>query len=350
MNTGVLSVGNSVWMVLNGLFHGRFMFYLLFGVSLGYAYRGIESVDIRKYSMRALVFILFGLFNYFVLLWRFDILISFGICSLLAGWFISRSWRVVLAGSVGVGILYYGVAHFGLVSVMEAMKASTDPDTMVRWSQMLEGVEEVEAAKSALYSQGYLAVFLDQAHGFKDRMVSLLFFEIWEGLTLILLGLGLFKLGFLELDKRIFGLLGLVGCIAGPIWCVGLHYDYWNSGFEFVLYEFKFSSWQYFVGRILLMTAYGGVILYLCRSGVLTKFTGMLAICGRYALSNYLFQTMMFMVIFILFRQHGSYGVAQMYFWVCLVAMMIAVMNYCLYKSGKAGPAERLFRAFYETK
>jgi len=337
-----------LWVILNAVFSGRFISYLLFGLCLGIAYAGVRELVVRQYMLRAVVLMLFGLFNYFVLQWDFDILMPLGMCSLMIYPLLKSSGKKVLSLSVVVGVVFYGIAYIGVISPLEGSRDATSVEAVEKWSDLMQRVSDKSLSDSEAMSSGYWNSMQSKVRGISDRALSLFTSELWESLTVMLFGLALYKMNIIGMERKIFGWVGVISGVLGLFWCATLFYQYWSSGFEFVLYEFKYISWQYFVGRLLLAVGYGCGIVYICRSGKLRRITKAMSVSGRYALSNYLLQTMLFMIVFIGFRQHGLYSVSEIYLWLCFVGGVMVVTNVYLHRRGMMGPAEYIARALYK--
>ena len=116
---------------------------------------------------------------------------------------------------------------------------------------------------------------------------------------MMLLGMALFKWGLLDCSRtaRVYGAMALAGL------CIGLPINTWetlafvNSGFHFEWAALNRPTYD--LGRLSLALGYIGLIMLICKSGVLKKMQRLLSKVGQMALTNYLSHSLICNFIFM---------------------------------------------------
>jgi uncharacterized protein len=177
-----------------------------------------------------------------------------------------------------------------------------------------------------------------------------LFFQFLflDVLGMLLLGMGLAKAGVFDASRsyRFYGLLMLLG------FAIGAPLNYWAAR---QWHASNFGIPEYFtylgstadIGRFLVAGAYIGLVMMVCKAGVLRWITNPLAAVGRTALSNYLLTSVL---LTLLFNGYGFglfgklqrielYGVVLGMWVINLVASPLWLRYY------RFGPAEWMWRS-----
>jgi uncharacterized protein len=142
---------------------------------------------------------------------------------------------------------------------------------------------------------------------FPQRMDSNLwvqsyFFVLWAGPRaggLMLLGMALMKLGFFSgaLPTRFYLRLALAGYAVGlPVIAWGAYQDQVHE-FD-TLYGFLVGHAFNYFGSLPVALAHAGVVLAVCKEGLMPRLTARLAAVGRMALTNYLTQSVLCTTLF----------------------------------------------------
>jgi uncharacterized protein len=292
-----------VWLLSHLLTDQKFMsiFSMLFGAGICLMAERAEATGRSAAGLhyrRMFWLILFGLLHAH-LLWYGDILYLYGMCGLVVYLFrkLRPGWQIAL-GVVSLAVISLMWIAFGLS--MAVWPAEAIEEFSVGWAPAPDVVaEEVQA---------YRGGWLDQA---PFRSESALEFEtfvmfIWGGWRaggMMLIGMGLFRLGVFGagLSRRFYlGLVTVALLIGLPVVGYGIQRNFaadWDVRWSFFLGS-QFNHW----GSVVVALGWVGLIMLICREGLLTRLRLRLAAVGRMALTNYLLQTL---ICTTLFYGHG---------------------------------------------
>src|SRR5690606_5767034 len=123
-------------------------------------------------------------------------------------------------------------------------------------------------------------------------------FDVWDVLSMMLLGIALFKLNILSAQKSytFYGMMALLGYL------MGLSVNYYettmiiNSNFS-TLATAK-SNITYDLGRVPLSLGHVGLIMIFCKLPLLSWFKSAMAAVGKMALTNYVMHSVLAMFLF----------------------------------------------------
>jgi uncharacterized protein len=289
-----------VWYLSHLLTDQKFMtiFSMLFGAGIilmtsraEATGRGSAGVHYRRMAW----LLLFGLLHAH-LLWYGDILYFYAVC----GFVVYLFRRLPPGWLLGFGLLSAAVASgisllFGW-SMRYWPEAQVASFTAENWQPPAEALERALAV--------YRGSWLDQM---RLRGRDAIFFETfllvfgvaWRAGGMMLIGMGLFKLGvFSARRSAIFygALLGLGALVGLPVVGYGVHLNE-ASGWD-VRWSFFFGSQFNYWASILVALGWVGLVMLLCRSGALRAVRRVLAAVGQMALTNYLMQTIICSTIF----------------------------------------------------
>lgn len=353
----------------------RALFSMLFGA--GFALF-LDRLDARGvgggraaglYGRRLLALAGFGLIDGYVLLWTGDILYTYAV----AGFFLlpfreAKPPLLVAAAAVLLllqGLLYWGggvrleanQAAFGEVVRLEDRGRTPSPQLAAQardWERYLDDVvpEGPAIARDIMaHRDGYADLVERQAEAFTAIQRDL----TWTGLLptldvwpVMLLGLAALRLGWLRSRAPrgvVLGLLG-VGYGLGLPLSAWETWVFWDSGFDPVVEARRDVTYD--LSRLLMAAGHAGLVLLLPRRGGSFPFVGTaLSRVGRMALSNYLLQSLMALLVFS-GAGLGLYGALSR------SALMGAVLGFWAVNLGfswfwlhhfRYGPAEWLWRA-----
>ena len=171
----------------------------------------------------------------------------------------------------------------------------------------------------------------------------------WDALAMMMLGMALYKSGILQGDGSTNRPWLRLVAIALPLGLAVNGYEVWravSSGFDLLSY-FAFMQWTYPLGRLGVALGYLGIVVLICRAGVLDGIRSALAATGRMALTNYLVQSLICLFLFTGagFALVGEFECWELYLVVLAIwAFQITFSVYWL-RSYTYGPAEWLWRA-----
>jgi uncharacterized protein len=370
---GATGINLLTWTITEIGFEGtqRALFSMLFGASVILFTSRLEAEGRRDaadlYFRRNLWLIGFGMINAFLLLWHGDILYSYGIVALFlfafrklaAKWLLLLGVAALLAGAAwnyheARGTLaVYAPYPAAAAAVAAARAADEDPteaqETAVSdWEQeQSEYVSSPEsiASKMRNYTSGYWHAFAYMAEVNVLYQTYGLYRYFFDLFGMMLIGMALFRLGVLTLERR---RLLYVGLMFGG-YAVGLAVNAWetryiiNSGFSAI--AFAEVSTTYDLGRLAMTIGHLGLILLFVRSGVLGWLRRALAAVGRMAITNYLMHSAICLVIFILMGKYGQFERHQLYYVVFAIWAFQLLFSPLWLKFYRFGPVEWLWRS-----
>jgi uncharacterized protein len=238
--------------------------------------------------------ILFGLLHAH-LLWYGDILYAYGMCG-LAAWLFRRLppavliplGAAVIAVGSGISLLMGWGMQLGGEEAVAGFRESWQPS-----AEAMAG--EIEAYRGSWLGQMW------------QRMPSSMFFQTflfatwsaWRAGGLMLVGMGLFKLGVFSArrSRSFYVMVALLGLGIGvPLTMYGLRWVDAHRAQPHVAFFFG-SQFNYWASPLISM-AYVSLIMLVCKSAALRDLTRPFAAVGRMALTNYLMQTIICTTIF----------------------------------------------------
>jgi len=288
----LLGANGGVWLATYFLADGKFIaiFAMLFGA--GIAMQAIRneavgvSAAIQHYRrMAALGFI--GLVHAY-LLWYGDMLVMFALCGT----------QVFLHRGLGpTRLMVAGVVVLSFAPLLTSAIAWTAPDVVTRAAAFSQPSSDALSREVAAYRGGWLA---QQAHRvptaweFQTSQFALRSF--WQTSGLMLLGMGLFRVGVLtgERPARWYAWLAAGGFGVGVpllLWSARRAFVHgWNLR-DYMVVGVHLEYW----GNLLVGVGWVGAILLLLRRGWVPP--AVVAV-GRTALSNYLLATLLCTTVF----------------------------------------------------
>ncbi len=310
------------WWVSHVFFLQKFMtiFSMLFGAGIVLMSERAESRGRSprgSFYRRQLWLLAVGLLHGY-LLWTGDILYSYAVCGMVVYPFRRRPARflvilgllVIMVGvpmSYGTGI-FFGKLRSEVAEIREVDEGGGEKSPeQERRMQMWEGMrssfeptprevrDEVE-----IYRDGYAGIVKHRAPLLvMMQTMHLVFFTLWRIAGLMLLGMGLMKLGIFSARRsRRFYLIGMLAGygIGLPVVMTGAQ-RLITQRFDFV-YAFKFGQQYNYIGSLFVSFAHICLVMLVCHCGILRWLRNRLAAVGRMALTNYLVHTALFTTVF----------------------------------------------------
>lgn len=358
------------WMVSNLLFEGtmRALFSLLFGVGMFIFLdrlvkkgAGINAADI--YFRRITWLLVFGLVHGYLLLWVGEILYDYALMGFLVYSFRRMvPKKLMLKGlllfSIGTAWYYYDyqkdLAWYTKVQEAEvAIAAGQEPSKELKeakdsWEErMAETSPEAMTEFTVEMQKGYFAVVKHLAPINYDFNTKAPYREdIWDVLSMMLIGIALFKWGLLSGEKpaSIYWLMMGIG------YPIGIAINYYEMQLileaKFSPLSFSESNITYYWGRFFVSIGHVGLIMLFCKSSFFGWLKSSLAAVGKMALTNYLMHSVICMFIFTgvgfgLFGQLERFELLYVVFsiWIFQLILSPIWLDYFHY-----GPAEWLWR------
>ncbi len=297
---GDLSGANRwVWTLSHLFADQKFMtlFSILFGAGVLLMTSRAEEKGMspaRLHYRRTAVLLGFGLVHAY-LLWFGDVLVWYALCSLLVFLFRKKSPRTLIILGV-ISLAVPPLLYFFFQWSLPHMPAEARAGLISGWTPPPEEVQrELDA-----YRSGWLAQMPERAP--MALVLHTFVFMIWAGWRaggLMLIGMGLFKLGILSAQRTIafYVKLAAVGLPVGLalVWYgMTRHFaEEWAMEYsQFIGVQFNY--W----GSVLVSLGYLSLVMILCKCAAPGTLTRALSAVGRTALTNYLLQTVICTFIF----------------------------------------------------
>ena len=294
----------------------RGLFSMLFGA--GIAMVAASGKGAAIHYRRQLLLLGFGLIDGFVLLWTGDILVPYALAGMVL--YFARNWQprglFIAAGAVFVYLIIVYAAFFAILTVtpeyaeavqvrLEAGESISPEDQALLddWRELEVNIEptpqllERERLKfEGTYPQSVAA---NAAELIGLYTFALPYFIIWDAIACMLLGMALYKVGFLtgQRSQRFYLATAILG------FGIGLAVN----GFEMAMkiasgYAYEWVSGASLptndLGRVCMALGFVSVVMIASARGYLAKLRQGLAAVGRMALSNYILQSIIGIVVF----------------------------------------------------
>ena len=345
-----LSVGNHrtynlvLWTIRWILFEGkmRAAFSMLFGAGVILLTERAERRGSRNvadiFTRRNMWLVAFGVLHFY-LIWFGDILYSYGLTALLF-LYPCRKVRVRNLLIAGTAVLMLGVAtdvYFSIDNVrqrnqgMAAQALSSQgkkltqqqQDALKKWNETLDKRKKMNEDDLKAMRGSYLAQLKWRASwGPRIQGTYYYKFGFTDVLAMMLIGMGLYRMGFLtgDLSFRVYGWVIACGYLLSiPIngfEAMGLIRDHFEASPWWVLYQF---------GRVTGAVANIALIVVIAKAGRMAWLTRRLGAVGQMALSNYLFTSISCSLLFNGFGL-GRYGKLE-YYQLFVVVLCVWVVN-----------------------
>jgi uncharacterized protein len=363
----------AVWRIASLLFEGtmRGMFTLLFGAGAllflqRHAARHPGLLPADLYLRRTLWLIVFGLVNAYLLLWPGDILYNYGVVGLLLFVFRNVAPRKMIAAAAIIMLLqtavsvteWYGyreasAAAEAAQSVRRAGKALTQEqseaiDSFARINEQFKpSREELDATVSNMRKSylGALGVVAPESWHFQ----TVFFFQhgLLESLGMMLLGMALLKYGVLTgaASRRAYATMMLVG------YAIGLAVNVFEANNlardDFSVDALLTSYLTYDLGRIPMTLGHVGLIGLLYQMSALSAAMRTFGLVGQMALTNYLSQSLICMVLFTGagLALYGHLERHDLYYVVAAIWLVQLIWSPLWLRRFRFGPVEWVWRS-----
>lgn len=347
----------------------RGLFSLLFGAGVilltsraEAAGRGARIADV--YYRRTIWLLIFGVFHGYVMLWPGDILYAYGMVGLfLFPLRVLRPRTLIIAGCVVLALL----AAADMIELAKARSNVTlqqrvdegvtltekEQERLDEWSEWVEEHSAGDQTRIELRRSGYLENFTQTIPMIVHRHTKETYlWSFWDALGVMLIGMAFMKLDVLTaaLPRGTYVLMALLGYGLGfTVNIIETAHIFRNEGSLISFIE----MWSlYNVARVPITIGHVGLVMLACQSGLLGWLQRPLAAVGRMALSNYLMQTVLCVLIFygVGFGLFGRLGEFQLLFVVLAIWLAQLVISPVWLRYFRFGPAEWLWRSLTYVK
>lgn len=360
----------ATWMITNMFFEGtmRGLFSLLFGVGMFVLLdrlekrgAGMEAANI--YFRRLTWLLVFGLIHGYLLLWRGEILYEYALMGFLVFSFRNLAPKKLILIAVflfSAGILWNYSDHKNAVKFMSqvdlAKTYKSEGKVLTKelieanqkwekreWKRSVAGVKD----HNDNIHKGYLDVVeflapINEENNEHDPYR----YDLWDVLSMMLLGIALFKLKILTAEKsyQFYALMALIG------YGIGLSVNYYeirtimDSNFSFL--GFSKSNLTYDIGRVPVAMGHIALIMIFCKSNFLSWLKNKLAAVGKMALTNYIMHSVICIFVFTgvgfgLFGKLQRHELLYVVFSICIFQLILSPIWLKYYHFG---PLEWLWR------
>ncbi|WP_318308976.1 DUF418 domain-containing protein [Flagellimonas crocea] len=348
---------------VQGLFEGkmRALFCMLFGAGILLFLKNKEQQNTKGlwklHFKRMFWLLLFGLFNGYVLLFKYDILFMYAVAGTILYFFRNMPVRyklwamplVILIGFVNSNLEYRMDRKEYLKSKNEE---TTQIDSNFKDTTYLQELKQEQALMKGNYVDVANAVYPKVFEGQTKEFIS----RITDNIPLMLLGMALFQLGFFsnKWSKRQYTKTVFWGYFIGiPLMC----YDWYillevhgQDEARHMMYKnqtITFTFLIYHIQRIALALGHVAVICLIYQKGWLKPLFRRLEAIGQMALTNYLLQSLFLALIFYGFGLdfYNVLSYYQLYFVVIIIWFLQLWYSPIILKHYRFGPFEWLWRS-----
>ncbi|GAA0343355.1 DUF418 domain-containing protein [Bowmanella denitrificans] len=337
---------NKIWWTLQYFIADqKFMaiFSMLFGASTALICDRLDAKGLcawRIYTRRLLVLLLIGLLHAY-LIWHGDILVFYALCGVIPFVFRHLNWRICIMFGLlclGVGSLKSYLTYLSMVSLPAAIQQQIITQSLPGMIQVSE--TEIAALNGSWAQQ--LSYRISAAWHFHTDVLPN--WGIWRVSGMMLLGLGLYRCGFLrgQFSILFYQQTAWTGIISGMLLSLYGYYLNEQTAWQFPHYFFGHTLFNYWgavctaVGLIALITLWQA-------SGCCQPLARFIQGIGRTALSNYLLQSILCTAFF-----YGVWGFARMPpYLTALVVVIVWLLQFLLthwwLQTHAKGPVEALW-------
>lgn len=355
----------------------RAMFGMVFGagVLLFVANKSGKGTSVHwLYYRRMFWLLIFGLIHSHLILWIGEILYLYAVCGMILYLFRNVPPRylvwavpIVAVASFVAGTIQYQDIREKRIAYSEATKAKSENKTLTatqtkaltEWREiektMIPNREDAKANTKKMKSDystvaGYLRPIA------LDIQTKYLPFEIWDSLALMLLGLALFKWGFLTgaWSNKEYWTVAKIGYGFGlPLVIYSNYYAFHHfSTLEANLTRMEevpinWVNLIYPFQRILLVMAHAAALILLYKSGVIQGLMNRLVAVGRMAFTNYISHSVICTLFFFGYglNYYAELAFYQIYIVVLAIWAFQLIISPIWLKYFLFGPLEWLWRS-----
>lgn len=343
---------------------------LLFVSSKEQAGRPVHGLFYR----RMFWLVLFGLIHAHLILWFGDILYLYGICGMLVYLcrnikprYLAMALPVVAVLDFTAGTLIYQNMRGKRIAYVAATKAQAESRTLTNaqtkaladWREvektMIPNREDARANTAKMKSDYATVASYVRPLSFQLQ-TRFLFYELWDSLALMLLGLALYKWGFLT-GSWSNASYWKVLCIGYGIGLALVSYSFYYGFLNFSTLEANLArmervpiNWTgliYPFQRILLVMAHAAAIILIFKSGRARGLCHRLEAVGRMAFTNYIMHSVICTLFFFGYglNYFGELKFYQLYYVVVVIWVVQLTISPIWLRHFYFGPLEWLWRS-----
>jgi uncharacterized protein len=278
------------------------------------------------------------------LIWDGDILVPYALCGILLLWWVRRlpAWAL-LAGAAAL------LAGGALLSIGHGMSWEAMPEAeRAREAEVWMPTREQANQQLARLLGSYAAVVASRApFVFMAETLYFLVFFFWRCGGMMLLGMALYKWGFLDGSRS----TRTYAIVAAALIPAGLALAWYGvvelERVRFAMPGRTFADLWNYVGAVFASVGYAAFLILIVKRGVLGGLRRALAAVGQMAFSNYLFQSAITALIFLGwgFGFAGRVDYAEQLLVVAAIWTFQLAISPVWLERYRFGPAEWLWRS-----
>ncbi len=353
----------------------RALFSMLFGAGIilfvRSAQKKTEGIKPADYFFRRQLWLLvFSLFDVFILLWPGDILLDYALWGMVLFTFRNLSPKALLIAA-GICLLlmlvrenrdFYKdkkmIAKGEAIAAIDTTQTKLTPKqkeelgAMTSFKEKSSLEKRKERVQLNIFNTGkgdYADLYEVRTNRYVNDLVQYVFFELWDVLLFMFLGMAFFKMGILtgEAPSKVYWWMLIVGLGVG----IFLSYlylqpyiQYQNNRFEYT----KTVSIQYYqLERVLRSLGLFGAIMLLYKSGIFKWLFALLRPVGQMAFTNYLMQSILCGLFFysVGLGMYGKLERHQIYYVVGAVWLLQIIYSHIWLRYFRFGPFEWAWRS-----
>jgi len=263
---------------------------------------------------RSLWLLCFGIVDAYFLLWFGDILILYALISFVLYFFKELKPKALLIISI-VLLAFNSLISFGTMKLLHEIKDIDQKNTIFNLKISEDEKKDLIELRDLVYGvfnptpddirkelnqrkESYISAFKWNMHEKNLAIKSYIFSSFWDVISVMILGMSLFKYRILQggLSSLFYLRLTIVGFLVGfsvnsfEVWSA---FDSNNS-----IFASRITSLTYDVGRLGMAFSYLGLIILIIKFDKALKFRYHLSNVGKMALTNYLLQSIFGLILF----------------------------------------------------
>ena len=310
------------WITANMLFEGtmRALFSLLFGVGmfmlldrLDKKGAGIAGADI--YFRRLMWLLFLGIIHGYLLVWQGEILYNYA----LMGFFVFSFRRLAPQKLILAAVILFTIGgiwnYFEYRSKVDFVKNVEEAalltsegkeltkdlkDATKEWGEIQESrsAEAINFHNESMRKGYFDVVAFNAPFVMKWKTYGVYRYDLWDILSMMLLGIALYKLNVLSAEKsfKFYITMSVIGYV------IGLIFNYFETknilvnNFSYI--SFYKSAVTYDLGRIPIAFGHIGLIMIFCKLSFFQWIKSGIAAIGKMALTNYLMHSLICLIVF----------------------------------------------------
>ena len=342
-----------VWYFSHLLADTKFMgiFSILFGAGIVLFSERLEAKNKSSLGLhykRNIGLWLIGMIHAYII-WSGDILVSYAICSFVLYWFRNKSVKNLFL--LGLNTLVFGaVLYMFIGNSLLHIPEDVYFEFVKGWQPDYDAITK----EVGIFQGGRLQQMAYSANAaFALQTFIFLIYTAWRSGGLMLIGMSLYKSGFLSAQKSnlVYGLTAVLGLLIGiPIVMYGIDQQF-GHGWTMEFSMFQGTMFNYF-GSLGIIAAYIALVQLFVKNNILVGIQNIFAACGRMALTNYIGQSVIGTFIFYGFGlgYFGKVSRTNQLFIVLGIWLFQLIFSYFWMKKFRFGPLEWLWRSFTYNK